>query len=91
MVFEDMYRYYFAPQALKEIKKIPQDVQKRIIKKLDFYCQKDPLNFADFLVDSRLGNFRFRIGDYRIVFDKISVDSTLILKVGHRREIYRRR
>lgn len=86
-----MYKYFFTLQALRQIKKLPKNIQKRIIKKLDFFCQRNPLNFADFLTDSRLGDFRFRIGDWRVVFDREDGDSILILAVGHRREIYKRR
>jgi mRNA interferase RelE/StbE len=36
-----------------------------------------------------LGAYRFRIGDYRVVFD-LEGDEIVILRVGHRRDIYRR-
>jgi len=85
-----MYQYFFTPQALRQIRKLPKDIQVRIIKKLDFFCQKNPLNYADFLTDRRLGGYRFRIGDYRVVFDQEGEDSILILAVGHRREIYKK-
>ncbi|MDZ4853875.1 MAG: type II toxin-antitoxin system RelE/ParE family toxin [Nitrospirota bacterium] len=38
---------------------------------------------------SELGSYRFRIGDYRVVFD-IEGDEIVVLRVGHRRDIYRR-
>lgn len=86
-----MYRYQFTPVALRQLKKFPKDIQKRIIKKLEFYLnQSHPLQYADFLIDSRLGEFRFRIGDYRVVFD-VKDDTIVILVIGHRREIYRRK
>lgn len=40
------------------------------------------------MVDPRLGTYRFRIGDYRIIFD-IEGEEIVILRIGHRREIYR--
>jgi len=84
-----MLQYKFTPQAFKHLKKLPKDIQKRILKKLDFYSkQKDPLVFADFLIDSRLGRYRYRVGDYRIIFD-LDNDQLIILTLGHRREIYR--
>lgn len=86
-----MYRYYFTPQALKQIKKLPKNIQKRIIIKLDFFCRENPLTFADYLIDSSLGGYRFRIGDYRVIFDKDKGDGILVLRIGHRREIYKKR
>ncbi|MEX5248079.1 UNVERIFIED_CONTAM: type II toxin-antitoxin system RelE/ParE family toxin [Kocuria sp. CPCC 205295] len=36
------------------------------------------------------GELRFRIGDYRVVYDVVDDELVvLILRVGHRREVYR--
>jgi mRNA interferase RelE/StbE len=35
-----------------------------------------------------MGQYRFRIGDYRIIFD-LANDMLYVLDVGHRKEIYR--
>jgi len=35
-----------------------------------------------------LGSWRFRVGDYRVVFD-IEGKKIIVLRVGHRREVYR--
>ncbi|MDZ7363783.1 MAG: type II toxin-antitoxin system RelE/ParE family toxin [candidate division KSB1 bacterium] len=35
-----------------------------------------------------LGSYRFRIGDYRVIFD-VDGAALVILRAGHRREIYR--
>jgi mRNA interferase RelE/StbE len=48
------------------------------------------LRFAEKLSDQILGGYRFRIGDYRVIFD-IQEDEIIILRVGHRSEIYKRR
>ncbi|MDH4220892.1 MAG: type II toxin-antitoxin system RelE/ParE family toxin [Candidatus Aminicenantes bacterium] len=37
-----------------------------------------------------MGGYRFRIGDYRVIFD-IEGNEIGVLRVGHRREIYRRK
>ena len=49
----------------------------------------DPLKYARKLIDPKLGGYRFRIGDYRVVFD-IENDEIVVLRIGHRKEIYRR-
>ncbi|MBC8526038.1 MAG: type II toxin-antitoxin system RelE/ParE family toxin [Candidatus Cloacimonetes bacterium] len=36
----------------------------------------------------KLGSYRFRIGNYRVIFD-IDEDKLVILRVGHRKNIYR--
>jgi mRNA interferase RelE/StbE len=64
------------------------NVKDRIGKTLLRY-EKDPLKHAEKLTQSELGSYRFRIGDYRVVFD-LHGQEIVVLRVGHRREIYRR-
>ena len=83
-------RYFLKPTALRDLKKFPKSIQKRIIGKLDFYASSpDPLDFAEIIHDKSLGCYRFRIGDYRIIFDLIKND-IIILVIGHRRDIYKK-
>jgi len=49
----------------------------------------NPTFFATKLVDESLGQHRYRIGDYRVIFD-VEGNNIVILRVGHRREIYRK-
>jgi mRNA interferase RelE/StbE len=83
-----VYSYEFTSRALREIKKLNKETQRLIIKKIKFYCAKDLFLTSEHLTNSKLGNYRFRVGDYRVIFD-IDGKMVTILKVGHRREIYR--
>jgi mRNA interferase RelE/StbE len=82
------FEYKFEPKAFKQLAKLPFKIQTRIFSKLDFFCQKEPLYYADKLTDNEIGEFRFRIGNYRVVFD-LEDKMIIILKIGHRSEIYR--
>lgn len=82
-------KLFFTQSAFRQFRKLEREVQKRIDEKLHFYIsQKNPLQFAEPLRDERFGNWRFRIGDYRILFD-IENNKIIVLKVGHRKEIYK--
>ena len=84
-----MIPYDFTKQAAKAFLELPPNIQKKIIGKLEFYLNSDnPLSFAKRLVGFPRPVFRFRIDDYRVIFDWQG-KSILILKVGHRKEIYR--
>ena len=74
-------------KAKADLKKLDRLVQKRLVAKLQFFAQ-NPLNYAEKLSDSSIGNFRFRIGSYRVIFD-LKGNEVVIHRVGHRREIYR--
>ena len=61
---------FYTHKAAKQLKDLPHLIQKRIIEKMRFYAKQDnPLKFAEHLTDYKEGEFRFWIGDYRIIFD----------------------
>ena len=82
-------RLIFTRIAFRQFQKLSRPTQKRIDEKLRFYLsQQNPLKFAEPLRDPKFGDWRFRIGDYRILFD-IEDDKIIVLKVGHRKDIYK--
>ncbi|MBI2589000.1 type II toxin-antitoxin system RelE/ParE family toxin [Candidatus Saccharibacteria bacterium] len=80
----------FKETARKDLEKLNPVVRSRIGEKIKFFlAQPNPLSYAAKLTDKRSGQYRWRVGNYRILFDagnkKISV-----LAVDHRREVYRK-
>ncbi|MEQ1654062.1 MAG: type II toxin-antitoxin system RelE/ParE family toxin [Nitrospira sp.] len=82
------YRLVYTHRAIRDIDALELKVKQRIGKTLLRY-ESDPLKYAETLKQSELGSYRFRIGDYRVVFDLEGVQ-IVVLRVGHRREIYKR-
>lgn len=84
-----MYRYEFTPEARRQLKKLDSSTQQTIIRKLEYFISTDqPLSLAGHLVNNDLGQYRFRIGDYRVIFD-LEEDVIAIHNLGRRREIYK--
>jgi mRNA interferase RelE/StbE len=83
------YKLIYTRRANRDIKRLDELIKLRIKKQLEF-LSKSPLTYAEKLTNSAIGDYRFRVGDYRIIFD-IDENNIIILRVGHRREIYRRR
>ncbi len=82
-------RYLFTEEGIKTLSSLPKSIQRRIFHKLKFFMSSpDPLYFAERLNNFNLGEYRFRIGDYRVSFD-IEKDTAKILKIGHRKDIYK--
>ena len=85
------YRVEFTQRALKDLKKLDRHTAALILgwirKNLDG-CENPRLHGKG-LTANRSGQWRYRVGDYRLLAeiedDKIVI---LILNVGHRREIY---
>ena len=82
------YELIYTRRANRDIKRLDEQIRLRIKKQLEF-LSKSPLTYAEKLTSSSIGDYRFRVGDYRVIFD-IDENKIVILKVGHRREIYRR-
>lgn len=80
----------FSDRARKEWSRLERSVQNQLRKKIEFYLQsEEPLKFAERLQGPSLGEYRFRIGDYRIIFD-FGGNEILVLRVGHRKDIYKK-
>jgi len=82
------YKLTYTERSLKDIPKLDRVVRKRISKKLLTF-QEDPIRLSEPLKESKFGRRRFRVGDYRIIFD-IEGEEIVILRIGHRREVYNR-
>ena len=81
-------RAFYTYKAAEQLKNLPRSVQKRIIEKMRFYAiQDNPLKFAEHFTDYREGEFRFRVGDYRAIFD-VKGNTIYILKIRKRDKAY---
>ena len=82
------YRITIKKSAAKELEDIPQKDLRKIIKRVRSLA-KDPRPHDSQKLSAR-EQYRIRQGDYRIVYSIEDKDSLIdIVKVGHRREIYR--
>jgi len=85
------YRVTLAPAAARELRKHDPQVRRRLQAALDLLAVEPRPPAATRLVGGS-GEWRVRTGDYRIIYE-IKDDEllVLVLQVGHRREVYRRR
>ncbi|OVE79311.1 hypothetical protein BVY00_00585 [bacterium G20] len=84
------YKFLITKRAKQDLDKLPVTIRKRIRDKLQFFIANDePLHFAEKLKERKEGDYRFRIGAYRIV---VIVEEKIIyiVRVQHRREVYRK-
>jgi len=64
----------YTKKSIGNLNDLPRTIQKRIVIKLRFYAtHATPLKFAERLTDPYLGDWRFRVGDYRIIFDVVNL------------------
>ncbi len=83
----------FEPVAQKELDKLDKSVARRILKFLYHRVGKldDPRNIGERLQGTLSEFWKYRVGDYRLI---CSLENyrlvVLVLRVGHRREVYKR-
>lgn len=78
-------------RARKELRKLDSTVQKEILKYLRTRIQgsKNPRVFGQSLSGNKLGLWRYRVGNYRLICrleDHVLI--VFVVGVGHRKEVY---
>ena len=81
------YQLRYSKTAKKNIRKLDVVMKKRLKKKLEIFI-KSPLIISKKLRPHSLGQYRYRIGNLRIIFDTKNSYIT-ILQVGFRGDIYK--
>ena len=85
------YKVLWKQSARKELKKLDKQTIRRILDAVEKLTDNPYVPGCKKLVGSK-SIYRIRTGDYRIVYDVQSAMLTIeIIKVGHRREIYRQK
>ena len=78
------YRVEFTSAAARQVKKLPRPARDRLL------ASNDPRPPGSTKLVGEETAWRLRIGDYRVVYDIVDdVLTVLIVRVGHRGEIYR--
>ncbi|KQT64306.1 MULTISPECIES: type II toxin-antitoxin system RelE family toxin [unclassified Aureimonas] len=81
-------------EAEKDLNGLGSEAERRVLRFLNDRVAPldDPRSIGEALKGAKLGGFwKYRVGDYRIVVQiDDAVIRVLVLRIGHRREIYRR-
>ena len=87
MTFEVLWNQ----KALDNLKKIDKPIGKKLFAKVIGYLSKDPINLGKPLKNNMSGLWRYRLGDYRVIYT-VDLESKTIkaIEAGHRRGIYLR-
>ena len=86
-----MYKLTYSKTAIKQFSKLDRQTQKLLQKWLKKNLENctDPRLHGKPLTADRSGQWRYRIGKYRIITDILDQELIiLVLEIGHRREIY---
>jgi len=84
------FQVILVPEAQADIRRLDPALQTRILNKLEWMGQNAQLLRHQALQGQEwTGCFKYRVGDYRILYRMDwSAEKLVVLKVGHRRGVY---
>ena len=86
-----MWKIEYSAEAIKQLNKLDRQQTQNIVRWIDKRAatDTDPKLFATQLGGSVAEYWRFRVGDYRVIWKlNDSVVTILLLRIAHRREGY---
>ena len=82
------FKIAFKKSVARDLKRIDKDQSARILRKIDEELPEKAESFP--VLSGKFSGLRkFRVGDYRVIYSIIG-DTALILRISHRREVYRK-
>lgn len=81
------YKIAFKKSVSRDLKKIDKEQAKRILNKIESDLPQKAETLST-LTGKFSGLRKFRVGDFRVIFTIIG-DTALILRIGHRKEVYK--
>lgn len=83
------FQVIMSPRAKREYKHLDDLIASRIDKALR-QMQQNPFTHATKKLETEEDSFRYRVGDYRILFEYFSeTHEIIVFRIAHRREVYR--
>jgi len=83
------YRVLWDRASLSDLKKLDKVIAKKIVEKVSDYLALDPSNLGKNLTGNLKGLMRYRFGDYRIIYEVMNNEITVIvIRISHRKDVY---
>ncbi|MFN9108598.1 MAG: type II toxin-antitoxin system RelE family toxin [Bacteroidota bacterium] len=83
------YSIRWDTEALEDLSELDHAEAKRIVKKVESHLVKDPLSLGKPLSGNLSGLYRYRIGDYLVLYEIIRKEIVIeVVAVGHRKDVY---
>lgn len=84
-----MYKVVYLDQVEEDLKKLDKTTAKKILTRIETYLAVDPKGLGKPLKGEFQGYWRYRWGDYRVIY-KISEREILILvlRISNRKDVY---
>lgn len=82
-------RIEYKASVERDLRRLDQKAAERVLRKVEQALASEG-HQGDALSGEFAGLFRLRVGDYRVIYARTD-EGYLVLRIGHRRDVYRRR
>ncbi len=83
------YKVVWKNETKKDLAQIDRTIAKKIRDKVKNFLTQDPINLGEPPFYSWKGHYRYRYGDYRVIYKVKELEILiLVVKVGHRKAVY---
>jgi len=87
-----MYHVRILEEASRELARLDKPVGSRVVARINRLAENLNELRLELLGGDLIGFYKLRIGDYRVIYEIIHNENTIVIHtVGHRREIYLKR
>ena len=84
-----VYKVVYLDQVEEDLKKLDKSTTKKILTRIETYLAREPQRLGKPLKGEFQGHWRYRWGDYRVIYKLAEREILiLILRIGHRKDIY---
>ena len=87
-----MYYVRILDSAIRELARLDKPVGRRIVERINWLALRVDEIRLEPLKGELAGLYKLRVGDYRVIYEILHEEQTIVIHaIGQRREIYRRR
>jgi mRNA interferase RelE/StbE len=87
-----VYRVRVLETAIRELARLDKPVGRRIVERIRWLAANPEAIGREPLADDLTGLYKLRVGDYRVLYEILHDEQTIVIHaIGHRRDIYRKR
>ena len=87
-----MYRIHILDAAIHELAQLDKPIGRRVVQRIKWLAANLDDLTPESLTGDLAGFYKLRAGDYRVLYEIFHEEQTIVIhKIGHRREVYRRR
>ncbi|MDQ7054500.1 MAG: type II toxin-antitoxin system RelE/ParE family toxin [candidate division KSB1 bacterium] len=86
------YKVHILKAAIRDLEHLDRSIGRRIVKRIHWLAANIEAIRPEALSGDLAGLFKLRVGDYKVIYEILSDEKTIIIHaIGHRRDIYRKR